>query len=312
MKKTVTILVSLTLLLSLFSGCGSNTGSTAAGNDAGKVTTPGGEQSDGLVSVYLLETKTAGPNRIVLRSCKYDEKGNLVEEDRDGYRYTYVYDQNNRNIEWTRQRADGSVHQKNTYQYDENGNEILQVEDYSEYHFEYKSTYNDKGQLIEVVCTRNGEHFDTDTYTYDDQGRVTQYTDGTMRVIRYVYEGNTTRKQELNNDGSVDEENVYTYDDNGKLIREEYIVEGETWNYREYTRDENGKVLERQYYELEDGAVEAERKTVYTYDDNGNLTQEKFYEDGELSEQHTYTYVELKVTPERAEELRLQAEKDAE
>lgn len=316
MKKTFAILICAILLLGLLAGCGSDAGDNktagttqGAGENAG---VSGGEQTDGLVTVYLLEKEAYGTNGTALRTCKYDKAGNLVEEDRDGYHYTYVYDQSNRNIEWTRSRADGSIHQHNTYQYDEKGNKILQVEDYSEYHFEYKSTYNDKGQLVKVECTRNGEPFDTDTYTYDDQGRLVDYRDGNFSNYHYVYEGNITKEQDVQDDGAVYSETVYTYDGNGKLIKEEYFEKGELLHYYEYTRNDAGKVLETCRYDMYDDVAQMDRKSVNTYDSNGNLTEKKVYTSGELSNHYVYTYTQLKVSPERAEQLRLQAEKDDE
>lgn len=313
MKKSITILLSLVLLLSLLSGCGSTAGgNTSAGNGTENAGTSGGGQADDRVTVYLLETKENGSNGAALQSCKYDEAGNLVEENRGGYRYVYVYDQENRNIEWTRYRADDSVHQKNTYQYDEKGNVILKVEESGGYRFEYKGTYNEKGQLVEEVCTRNGEPFDTDTYTYDDQGRVVEYCDGTYSTYHYVYEGNVTRKQVLNKKGDVSEEWVYTYDDNGKLVKEEYWEDGELWTVDEYVRDTSGKAMEHNRYDADDGEKKLETKTVNTYDEKGNLTEKKQYDDeNQLVTHYVYKYTELKVSAQRAEELRQQAEKDA-
>lgn len=310
MKKTLASLICATLLLGLLAGCGSKTagGGQASGENGSAA---GGQQT---VSVYLLEKKANGANNAVLHTYAYDEVGNLVEENDDyrDYRYVYVYDENNKVVEWTRYRKDGTVHQHNTYQYDDKGNETMLVEDYSEYHFEYKSSYNDKGQLTEVVCTRNGELFDTDTYVYDDQGRVLEFHDGGFSDYYYIYEGNTTRKQDVESNGNIHSEQVYTYDDNGKLIKEEYFERGELSYYYEYKRDGNGKALEVCNYDMNDGAAELETQTVNTYDGNGNLADKKVYKDGQLKNHYVYSYVELKVSPERAEVLRLQAEKDAE
>ena len=314
MKKTIATMLSFVMLLGLLTGCGTENTSVETGKpDRGDSIasqpqpqeTEGGD--DGLETVYVVnQRKRVDPSgyETVQNTMEYDQRGNLIKQGSD-YNYTYEYDEQDRRIGWTRLRSDGSVHQKNRYEYDENGNEILQVEDYSEYHFEYASTYNDQGQLVEVVCTRNGEPFDTDTYTYDDQGRLAEYHDGTMYWYRYVYEGNTVTELSLNKNGTEDgSKEIRTYDDQGNLIREEFFEEGEAEYCKTYTYNDAGQLLESCKYDYDEGDRELDSKVVRIYDEQGRLTEKKHYDDDELEYSFVYEYAAIRVSPERARILR--------
>ena len=313
MKKTITLILSLALMLSLLAGCGEKSAKkdAPAGETSGESTNAGDLQT-----VYVQSTINRYDESGRLDDSwtqEYDANGNMIKMTEQGYTHTYTYDSGNRMTDRLTTRSDGSVYQHYTYQYDANGNQILRTEEYSEYHYEYATSYNDQGLRTEVVCTQNGKLFSTDTYSYDEQGRVVDYVDGTMNSrTHYVYTDNTVAEQDVSDDGSkVYEETVYTYDENGKLLKEEFFESGELLNYDEYTRDSEGKALEMRGYSVYDGQAQLRRKMVYTYDENGNLTEKNIYENDELSLRLVYTYTQLRVSPQRAQELLAQMQKDA-
>ncbi len=318
MKKTITLILALTLMLGLFTGCGEkakettpSAGDTANPNAGGNT----GANTGDLQSVYVQQTMERYDEDGRLDDCwtkEYDANGNMIKMTESGYIHTFTYDANNRMTDRLVTRADGSTYLHYTYQYDENGNQTLRTEDYSEYYYEYTSTYNDQGLRTQEVCTQNGEHFRTDTYSYDEQGRVVDYVEGTMSRTHYLYTDNTTTEQDVSDDGSrVYEYTVYTYDANGKLLKEEFFADGELEDYDEYTRDASGNALEKRSYSVDDGEAELDRRIVYTYDENGNLTEKNIYENDALSRRLVYTYIQLQVSPQRAQEIIAQAQKDA-
>ncbi len=182
--------------------------------------------------------------------------------------YKWIYDEN-KNV--TASYENGEIVFGQYCEYDEAGR-ILK-EDYADengYGFSYVYTYNEAGLLSEVKQAGGnifGEPIWTvlETYLYDEQGRVIQYTDSrglSFDTYDYSYsEDGLTVTTKLNIDfpgGAGDEEHIIVteYDAQGKLIREEKNTYDPHDSYEPFT-------------ELNESAV-----TVYSYDELGRLSRE--------------------------------------
>lgn len=312
MKKAFTWILIFALAFSLLAACGEKSAKKEAASPQ-----PSGENTPpaDLQTVYLVQDVTHYDESGKVdetRSYEYDAQGNMIKMTEGGYTHTYTYDADNRKTDLLVTRSDGSSYQHYTYQYDAKGNQTLRTEDYSEYHYEYATTYNDQGLPTEIVCTQNGTPYSTDSFTYDDQNRVVDHISGTISRTHYVYTDNTVAEQDVNDDGTkVYEETIYTYDANGKLLKEEFFEDGELLDYKEYTRDTDGKAMEKRSYSVSDAEATLTRKMVYTYDENGNLTEVNTYENDTLTARRVYTYTQVRLDPQRAQEILAQLQEDA-
>ena len=155
--------------------------------------------------------------------------------------------------------------------------------------------YDDNGNIIEQRVVNNGflaSYF----YEYDDNGKrigaVYSAEDGSTanHVFEYDDKGNTVKETYTDVDGGV---YIYLmeYDEHGNMIRQEGVYgNGESTYvlYVEYTYDDNGRVI-REVWSYPDGSQET---TDHTYDERGNHTSEIYTdEDGEQCG-YTFTYDE--------------------
>ena len=304
MKKLMALILAVMLLLSLVA-CGEET--TPAGTDEKPAGEASAEQNDSqtgdLEIVYLLASveriPEPGYGSLKRNTMEYDENGNQSHRTTLEYEYTYSYDAENRLIGWKRLRKDGTVQEDRTYEYDANGREAKWSYVMGEYTFVYENTYDDQGNLVRVVCTRNGEAFSEETYAYDAEGRVTEYKGG--EHLQYAYEGNRVVATIIEKNGDQYTDSVVEYDENGNLILEEEYFEGELTNKCTYTWGADGKLVSSTDWS---SANEGERQLAYTYDENGCLTEVVVTEGQNLAYRKVYTYVQWQGDPQRAEELR--------
>ncbi len=181
-------------------------------------------------------------DRTSIRSFTYDANGNLITESRDGGELS---------------DADGTPDAIDTYTYDKQGNQLTLSKD-----------YNGDGTADYI-----------ENFAYDDNGHLLNITsdfyrsDGTVitnfATTSYDAEGNLDRKSfDFGNDGTIDDIESYTYDDNGNVLSlYQGNNDGSINPLYTYTYDEKGNQLTESY---DDGGFFY--TITFTYDDNGNQT----------------------------------------
>ncbi len=208
----------------------------------------------------------------------YDEKGNLLTD-------TYASD-------------DGKAAYSNTYTYDSAGRILTHDTNDSHYatgHTEF--SYDAAGKLVTETFS-NSENYTAKTdFTYGPEGKiaekVTVYDKQEDRTVytydengRLVKEERTVRAGEKVLQSSSVE---YTYDEAGNKLTQTEIREGNPVRVEEWTYNEAGKVLT--YREL-DGKGNVGEGMKYVYDKNGRLEEETFYRGESAEEAAVYVYDE--------------------
>ncbi len=122
--------------------------------------------------------------------------------------------------------------------------------DQGSYEEEWAAEYDDQGRLSEVTRTNNtGDVIGTTTLTYGDDGNVRRVTyedvDGDEIEYTYLWENGQVVSKEFDGDG--DDLTVYTYNDNGQMVREENS--------------------------LDLGLLSFDSTTNYTYEDGTNVSE---------------------------------------
>jgi hypothetical protein len=165
--------------------------------------------------------------------------------------------------------SDGLLVEKMAFEYDEQGRIITQ------YYFtepdepsevvEY--IRNDKGLLIKDVKKYLDGSFDTTTYLYDDQERLTE-------------------KTTVDDEGVTDLREKFFWK-NKSLVKHEAIdAEGNIVSTEEFTYDDKGNAIEHTQMDEESGE---NQRTVSTFDEANHKTGDELYdEEGDLMEKVTY------------------------
>lgn len=165
-------------------------------------------------------------------------------------------------------------------------------------------TYDEAGQLAAVDWLAGTEVQRGETYTYDEDGRVTEVVfygpapEGAVeRVIRhtYGYDGRTeTVETDLLGDGAVDSRLSTTYDDDGRpLVVESSGLDEAPFVRTTYVYDEGGRPLREESDAGADGTIETVRRYVYDEEQDA-LVSEEIDEgnDGTVDRRIEYAYDE--------------------
>lgn len=133
---------------------------------------------------------------------------------------------------------------------------------------------------IDVVdaCQLTSVTYDNEeyTYTFDESGFVSK-----------------TAISGTNDQGDYGFDIIYTYDGNGKLIKEEYFDNGALFGYMTYTY-ENGLISYTENYylgELEythDYSYDSNKRLIKTIESSGYIVNYKYNSDGNVTEETTY------------------------
>ena len=176
---------------------------------------------------------------------------------------------------------------------------------------------NENNLPEQLITTSDGRIY-TQDYLYDDDGRLIECKSkgpygGEPSINQFIYNTQGQLITEIINDGNV-RENNYTYDESGNRIKKVQInVDGSEY-ITEYTYDKNGNVLKiveilstnriyiTEYIYNKDGKVLQETSTSpwgyidvlsYNYDEMGMLIQTRhFAHDGSIYSTTDYTYDE--------------------
>lgn len=204
---------------------------------------------------------------------KYDDLGNLIYEQTNGYWKEYTYNKYNELIKEKYLNPTTGYVNTITFDYDDNGNLIYEDDELTS----IKYTYDDSGKIL-CKESSNGSYI---KYNYDIWGNLVyeelnnnwfkfaydqwanliyeEWKDGHWKKYSYNENGLEIFK-EWNDNGDINWRKS-EYDDNNRLVYEEYSAGGK----RYYTYNVFGKLDK---IEVVNGIVIEN----YAYDENGNLT----------------------------------------
>ncbi len=203
-----------------------------------------------IVSLYWEMHDDWGYNSEQSEEWEYDTNGNIIRKsqnynsflngskDSTSYEeYKYDYDEN-KNVIREENNINGEI-SITVYQYDENGN-LLRREIDDEITDTTVYQYDENGNLLkrEIDVEKRKWIF---AYQYDEAGRQTKYE---RKIERWNYdeEGNMTQQT------TSDYNNIYEYDEEGKLISYAYLyssTEGDVVSFDSwYLYDEQGRLSE--------------------------------------------------------------------
>lgn len=232
-------------------------------------------------------------------------------------RTTFAYDIYG-NMASRREYSDGELTEVVNYRYDDRGNEIKETRWDHTGLIPYitsrtDTTYDDQNRPLTLIHKNMwGAEESRVTYTYDDENFIKTHTySGDGLLTTWYCDENWNHLRAINTMGMED---IFTYDENGYLIRTESFGNGVSMGWTEYENDDQGRHLRWANYD-ETGALYNE--TTCVFDDeahtmtqtrpNGN-TRIEYYDadgkihliedynaEGELSFYQQYTYREVRV-----------------
>lgn len=283
MKKTIRLLLVVSLILVQLAGCGGKSDKSGKGE---------------IEKASETEKKSEW---LLVKESEYTinvlEDGSLTEMGNPGIVYVYEYDENGKLF--TKKRVDvkdNHLISGTKYDYDEKGRLLTETYIYNDGTYgdvDDRYFYDEQGRLIKsgelnsqgisVGCSESVAYYE---YTYDENDRL---------IAKVGYDGF----------GRVHERNAYEYDAKGLLCKGEYQGDRNSWT-RTYEYDENGRLIkateplknqfgeERNLDEVHDYAYDTGGLLIevnalcydflhsgdecydwidkYEYDENGNMT----------------------------------------
>lgn len=251
--RILTSLLCISIVATLFSGCGSEKQEQPNTANTESTMTTGTE----VVGTEVNETVTIETENAETEVIEYGEgtwvrtKETCVEwfTGEEYVAYEYEYDWNAR---MTKSKAhDGSV---GIISYDENGNQIARNYSFgNEIYAMYEAEYDSNNNLLRETVYKGFETDGEKLYTYDENNNMLS-----MEVTEH---GTTVRTD-------------YEYDSEGKLIREQNNKR-DIATYTEYFYDSEGRMEKWTSYYCNNNRIDQERH--FSYDENDNLIKEEVY-----------------------------------
>lgn len=181
---------------------------------------------------------------------------------------------------------------KMIFKYDEKGNEIEYIEFIGKDTLKEKkeTSYNSDGTVKEVLgYTSDGDLSWKAVNSYKDKKLVDVSEYGTDNVLNektiMKYKGDfLVDESSYNGDGKLLVKNIYTADDNGRLVKwAQYFADGSLDCQEEYTWNEKGEVESILSYD----STGREEKEVFRYGSNGLLNEITTYDSNNKITQRT-------------------------
>lgn len=167
-----------------------------------------------------------------------------------------------------------------------------------DYNVDIKTTYvfNEKGNKTEFNSYTNNELMEKTDYQYDEKGnKIKEITSGLTDVFKYDANDSLIEWSRFT-ENKIDFKHIYTYNSNGKLIKDE----SNDGFLTTYDYDTNGNKTENAYYvwgKALNNKKDLKRRVTYKYDNNKNLIErnefnpaEPSFNQPERNTQHSYKY----------------------
>ncbi len=180
----------------------------------------------------------------------------IHSKDKNGLEFIFKYDENGNKIYST------DNHSETWYKYDSAGHEILYKNNFG---YERKSEYDDKGNLIHIICNESSGTSES-WYEYDDAGNQIHSKNSDGYEVWYEYDSNNLLTYSKSSEGyetwtkykSEDKplyrkmsrmEEFFEYDSNDRLICHKTIIkDSPLYSLFEYEYYADGKVKIRREY----------------------------------------------------------------
>ncbi|MFL5730410.1 MAG: RHS repeat domain-containing protein [Cytophagaceae bacterium] len=236
-----------------------------------------------LVSSSLNAQELEGPPLDSLVGVRWDPKTDTFEKMN---KYSYTYDNKDRqtsskNENWY--QGELSICSRNIYTYDSTdkmvSKEYQKLKDGDWIGEELETyTYDPMGRLLIRLSDKDSKQ----TYTYNKQGKQSSEMDQAWEDDKWKNILYTTWAYDLNGKmikevkkGIYDEQNLFTYDAKGILIKKTYLKwNGKDWNNNscnDYTYDLQGNIIKDSYSNWAGGKWQNTEQTTYTYDGKKNM-----------------------------------------
>lgn len=223
-------------------------------------------------------------------------KNGLVAWEKDLNGVTqYTYDENGNVIKaaYTGKRGVLNTKQMETYTYDEQGRLSVYERNYYESYGTYQDAIHQKAEYTyedHRVCVENVLQMDKDDYkernwieySFNEKNQVktmTEYTvlydeDCSESKTTFLYDENDNLIQEISAHGTTVSTTVYTYDRNGRCIKEEGSIYPWVYDY-----DENGNVISISEVYNADGQEVKQLLDQYTYEKLAPIQDDSVFTD---------------------------------
>lgn len=211
------------------------------------------------------------PKKLVLTEKTYFDKNGLRKEQirftslgKVDLRYTFKYDNFGRIIKMEVYNASNNLVGKKESKYDLNGNEIERI-----------LVDQERGNPSKMIFNYDNENRLIETKNFNDKGEL-------INLFKNAWNNDKLVNSQIeNNDGKIIVKTHFTYDKNGKVIKEE-VTESSSYTIN-YKYDTQGNLIE---------ISNPQTKRYMTYDKNNDLIEDKLYSiDGSRQYRITFNYL---------------------
>lgn len=289
MKKTVSMLLTLFLLLATLAGCQAND-RPADGSESSAGTDLILTKEYQMPSHMYLRFQKFGEPQVVKMDVRYDGRTMTILRE-DSTALTVEVDEQGRVLKEVLYTSNGRFSAYNEYVYGADGQlqrKVVCFENGAEdYHIDY--TYDENGRLLKSESTRANDTYNSHIeYTYSSDGvllqKLTYSGDKMTEKETFDESGKPTGTLYYDSDGEVSGRVEYVYDENG-LPAEQTTYDGERVT-SSLSYDENGTLISDVSYTSGGGLDE---ETLY--DGHGNEIRHTEYNwDGSIREGLSYSY----------------------
>ncbi len=257
-----------------------------------------GNKVEGIVDVYPSTSLSISSHSY--KKYEYDEHGNqtkeydVLEDGTEEIVQEFVYEYDEYGNIYTSTFKQGEIEYITTTDttYDENGRPVQRIfsDDMGMLYRKVTWSYYEDGTEKQSVSEDSSTTYISDK---DEQGRTIKTTeikkDGATRIAEWSYDdkGNMISIKSYNEGEEGYEENLWTYDEEGKKLKEQYVKDGDVLRTDDYIYDEKGSLI-RFVSDTTSSGVQSE--IIYEYDENDDMIKKvEKYTSGEIAEtQYTY------------------------